>query len=324
MAARLRYWKRIFSAYGGGGTSHLTFWHGTPEVNPGAEPGTLGEYWQRFAAKADYPGQHDASGIPMLDYHGHVGLQYNPIAIAQYGLGNYNQFKWTGQQERCQRFVRVADWLVEHLVPNAAGVPVWEHNFDWEYRTPMKAGWYSCLSQGQGISVLVRAHALTHDARYLNAARRAFLSFTLSMDDGGVQDVDDEGYIWFEETVVKPPTHILNGFMWAAWGLYDLWLHDGHEEAGRLWRESIRTLEACLAQFDIGYWSLYDQAGTPVRNAASRFYHALHVTQLRIMFRLTDSDVFRSWADRWAGYQASPFKRRRAWLHKATFKLLYY
>ena len=324
LAARLRYWKRIFSAYGGGGTSHLTFWHGVPEVNLNAVPGELGEYWQRFAAKADYPGQHDEHGIPMLDYHGHVGLQYNPIAIAQYGLGNYNHFKWTGDAGRRRRFLGVADWLVEHLVPNAAGVPVWEHNFDWEYRTPMKSGWYSCLSQGQGISLLVRAHAETSDERYLQAARDAFVSFTLSMDDGGVQDVDAQGYVWFEETVVKPPTHILNGFMWAAWGLYDLWLHDGHAEAGRLWEESLRTLEACLEQFDIGYWSLYDQAGTPIRNAASSFYHALHVTQLEIMHRLTGYEYFRTWATRWSDYRASPLKRRRAWMHKALFKLLYY
>ena len=35
---------------------------------------------------------HDADGIPLLDYHGNIGLQYNPIAIAQWGLGNFNLF----------------------------------------------------------------------------------------------------------------------------------------------------------------------------------------------------------------------------------------
>jgi hypothetical protein len=45
-----------------------------------------------FEEKADYPGHYDAGGIPMLDYHGQIGLQYNPIASAQWGLGNYNLF----------------------------------------------------------------------------------------------------------------------------------------------------------------------------------------------------------------------------------------
>ena len=30
------------------------------------------------------------NGIPLLNYHGIIGKQYNPIAIAQYGLGNLN------------------------------------------------------------------------------------------------------------------------------------------------------------------------------------------------------------------------------------------
>lgn len=323
VAARLRYWRRIFSAYGGSRQSHLTFWHGTPQVNERARAGTVDEYWQRFTVKADYPGPRDARGIPMLDYHGHVGLQYNPIAIAQYGLGNYNRWRQEGDPDRKQRFLDVADWLVDNLEPNAAGVAVWNHRFDWEYRTPLKNPWYSCLSQGQGISLLVRAHKVTGDQRYLDAARAAFESFTLDIDDGGVQVVDD-GHVWFEETVVKPPTHILNGFMWAAWGLYDLWLHDGDARAGALWQASIETLHAHLPRFDIGYWSLYDQAGTALSNAASGFYHALHVVQLRIMHRLTDDARFLAWAERWDGYRRSPLKRRRAWLHKALFKLRYY
>ncbi|MDH3298803.1 MAG: hypothetical protein OEM96_11060, partial [Gemmatimonadota bacterium] len=111
--AQFRYWKRIFSAYYGGGKSHLTFWHGVPELNEEARPGELDQYWQRFAAKADYPGQFDDQGIPMLDYHGQVGLQYNPIAIAQYALGNYNRYRWDDDPSRRERFLRAADWLVD-------------------------------------------------------------------------------------------------------------------------------------------------------------------------------------------------------------------
>ena len=42
------------------------------------------------------PDAYDGAGVPMLDYHGAIGLQYNPIAIAQWGLGNYNRFCETG------------------------------------------------------------------------------------------------------------------------------------------------------------------------------------------------------------------------------------
>ena len=42
---RLRYWKRVVAAYLGTGESHLTFWHGMPELNEEACSGTLGQYW---------------------------------------------------------------------------------------------------------------------------------------------------------------------------------------------------------------------------------------------------------------------------------------
>lgn len=48
------------------------------------------------------------------------------------------------------------------------------------------------------------------------------------------------------------------------------------------------------------------------------------MVQLRIMHRLTGDSVFRDWAERWDGYRRSSLKRRRAWVHKAAFKLLYY
>ena len=321
---RLRYWRRIFSAYLGSRKSHLTFWHGRPEVHDEAQAGTIGPYWQSFAGKADYPGHYDENGIPMLDYHGHVGLQYNPIAIAQYGLGNFNRFKATGDSERERRFLLVADWLVDNLELNGGGLAVWNHHFDWEYRTPLKSPWYSALSQGQGVSLLVRAHAATGETRFLDAAFAAARSFHLPMEEGGVSYWDEKGRIWYEETVVSPPTHILNGFMWAAWGLYDLALHTGDEATQEVHDQGIETLRECLSWFDLGYWSMYDLPGTRLRNPASWFYHALHVVQLRIMHRLTGHDVFRAYAAKWDDYTRSWLKRKRATAHKVAFKLWNY
>lgn len=95
---RLDYYQRIFAAYLTSRKSHLTFWHEVPEVNEHFSPGELGEYYMPFIAKAGYSGRYDSSGIPLLDYHGKIGLQYNPIAIAQYGLGNYNLYCRTGEK----------------------------------------------------------------------------------------------------------------------------------------------------------------------------------------------------------------------------------
>ena len=321
---RLRYYQRIFAAYLTRSKSQLTFWHGEPQVNEQSQPGQLGQYYMPFLAKADYPGHYDEQGTPMLDYHGAVGLQYNPIAIAQYGLGNYNLFCRTGDPERHCKFLAMADWLVANLERNSAGQWVWNHHFEWEYRTPLKAPWYSALAQGQGISLLVRAHQEMDNPAYLDGAQRAYETFLKVADEGGVTYVDGDGYTWFEEAIVDPPTHILNGFLWASWGVYDYFLHTRDEEAGRIFDEAVRTLRDKLPRFDVGFWSLYEHSGTWMKMLASPFYHSLHIVQLRVMHRLTEELVFARYADRWDAYRRSFVRRNLALGYKALFKLLYY
>ncbi len=277
-----------------------------------------------FTEKADYRGAYDPSGIPQLDYHGNIGLQYNPIAIAQYGLGNYNLWRRTGEPGRKQKLLLIADWLCSHIEPNAHGVAVWNHYFNWEYRDTLKAPWYSALAQGQGISLLVRAHKETADPKYIDAARRAFLSFQRPISEGGVAFTDESGDLWFEEYIVSPPTHILNGFIWALWGVYDYLLATKDISAQDLFSRGVRTLLHNVERYDLGFWSLYEQSGTRLPMVASTFYHRLHILQLRIMHRLTGEETFFRLAARWETYARSPANRARAIAYKAPFKLLYY
>jgi heparosan-N-sulfate-glucuronate 5-epimerase len=322
--SRLQYYRRVFSAYLVPGKSHLTFWHDTPQAASGANPHQLGEYYMLFAEKADYSAHHDSAGIPMLNYHGKIGLQYNPIAIAQWGLGNYNLFCSGGNEERKKKFLAASDWLCRRLEQNSTGVWVWNHHFDWEYRSPLKAPWYSALAQGQGISLLVRAYRETGTAAYLEAAQRAFTSFLKSTTEGGVTFTDARGNLWFEEYMVSPPTHILNGFIWAAWGIHDYFLATQSNVARDLFARAALTLRENLDRYDLGFWSLYEHSGTLIPMIASPFYHRLHVVQLRVMHRLTGDEIFARVADKWEAYSRSRAKRTRALCYKSAFKLCYY
>ena len=323
-ANRLQYYRRIFSAYLVPGQSQLTFWHDTPQANPNSTTDKLGEYYMDFEAKADYSGHYDSHGIPMLDYHGQIGLRYNPIAIAQWGLGNHDLFYRTRGDERKEKFLKASEWLCNCLERNSRGVWVWNHHFDWEYRDTLKAPWYSGLAQGQGISLLVRAHRETGNPEYLRAAERAFASFLVPTENGGVTFTDERGNLWFEEYVVSPPTHILNGFMWAAWGVYDYFLATGDPGAQGLFHQAVQTLLENVERYDLGFWSLYEQSGTRLKMVASPFYHQLHIVQLRIMHRLTGKNQFACVADRWESYGRSSAKRTRALCYKSAFKLCYY
>jgi len=320
----LSYYRRIVSAYLLGGKSHLTFWHETPSENPNASPGELGEYHMPFVQKADYQGAYDSAGIPLLDYRGKIGPQYNPIAIAQYGLGNYNLFRRNGEPARRAKFFLTADWLCQHLEKNQCELSVWNHHFNWEYRDTLRAPWYSALAQGQGISLLVRAHMESKDARYLNAAKLAMAAFFTPIAEGGVAFTDDQGDLWFEEYIVFPSTHILNGFIWAAWGVYDYFLATRDHSAQELFARTVQTLLRNLDRYDLGFWSLYEQSGTRLPMVASPFYHQLHIVQLRVMHRLTGEEKFARFAERWEGYGRSRRNRTRALCYKSAFKLCYY
>src|SRR5262249_926149 len=145
------------------------------------------------------------------------------------------------------------------------------------------APWYSGLAQGQGISLLLRAHKETGASQYLSCAKRALAAFDVDVRDGGVYYEDQDGNLWFEEYIVFPPTHILNGFIWALWGIYDYLLVTGDAHVKELFGRAVKTLRESLPRFDTGFWSLYEQSGTKLPMIASPFYHALHIVQLRVM-----------------------------------------
>jgi hypothetical protein len=325
-STRLHYYWRVLRAYGRKDNSQLTFWHERPTVNETVDMSDpLSGYYMTFADKASYAGPFDADGVPLLDYHGVIGQQYNPIAIAQYGLAWFNKYVATGDPSALSVFIRQCDWLALHLEQNDHGLAVWMHHFDWEYCGILKGPWYSALAQGSGLSALVRAFALTGDERYRDAAVRAMQACLTPIADGGVQFVDSSGSLWLEEYIVNPPSHVLNGFMWTLWGIrdYSLVLHD--ERAERLFEVGTATVAASLGRFDTGYWSTYDLFRMHgMRLVASPFYHRLHIIQLSVMSKMTGNVVFGKTAEKWTKYEQDWFKRKRAYVDRAVFKVLYY
>jgi heparosan-N-sulfate-glucuronate 5-epimerase len=319
----LVYLARIARVYARPGTGPLSFWHEQPEINEAAFGGGR-EYFMRFQGKAAYPGPFDSAGVPLLDYRGDIGRQHNPIAIAQYGLARFNRWCNTADAGDRAAWLAVAQWLTRELKPNDHGVPVWFHHFDWPYRQLLKAPWYSGLAQGNGLSLLVRVAQATGDSTFAGSAHRAFQSFQRSVPEGGVLIEDDRGHVWIEEYLVDPPSHILNGFIWALWGVYDYARWSGSLEAETLWKACLSTLEARLGDFDTGWWSLYESPAGATRMLASRYYHTLHITQLRVLHRLSGVETFAARADRFERHLHNRRYRLRALAGKALFKLRNY
>jgi hypothetical protein len=158
------------------------------------------------------------------------------------------------------------------------------------------------MAQGLTISVFTRAFNLTHEAMYQEAAIQAAETLSKPIETG-CTSFDEDGLPFLEEVAVNPPAHILNGAIFALWGLYDLELVSN---AFQPFKDlALKRLIKELPRYDLGYWSRYD----------------LQIAQLEVLYELTGEPVFRYYAEQWRGYLKDPLKWIRAFGKKAWFAM---
>lgn len=251
-------------------------------------------------------GALDDEGVLHNDATQRCPAIYHPTSIAQYALACWNLYLDTGEKSYSDTFMTQACWLVDHEQVFANDAGGWPIPFSLpEYDTsPM---WLSALTQGNVISVLIRAYQFTQEDAFLQSARRAVHTFALETQDGGIAVPIGEKGVFFEE-VGGTASHILNGYILALFGLYDYvsCTHDAHVDT--LIQRSLHGLHMLIDDFDTGYWSLYDLR---FRTPATLFYHALHVTSLKALARLSGCQHCADLAARWDSYQQRSDNRLR-------------
>ena len=154
---------------------------------------------------------------------------------------------------------------------------------------------------------------------------KVYKSFSINVENGGVNFIDESGNIWIEEYIMKKePTHILNGFIWGLWGIYDYWLLTNDKNIKKRFDKYIKTINENIEKYDIGYWSLYELSDKPILMRASIFYHKLHIIQLKILYLMTDNENFNKKSEEWSNYLGIKYYRFKATFMKILFKIFYY
>jgi heparosan-N-sulfate-glucuronate 5-epimerase len=235
------------------------------------------------------------------------GAQYHPVRIAQFGLYSHARFLETRDRVAHHDFMAQARWLAEHqrYRDGVAGCYVYE------FPNPhygVGPGWLSAMAQGEAISLLLRAAAVERSEGFADAAAAAAQPFRVSVQEGGVVFRSAHGDVFLEEIAGIPSSHILNGHIFALWGLLELQSLRPQAWLGELIAEATATLRKRLALYDAGYWSYYSLLGTPggFRHATVLKYHAFHISQLRVTAALVGDPYFAGVADRWQAYADSP------------------
>jgi D-glucuronyl C5-epimerase C-terminus. len=312
---------QMIKAYYGLVLDKTDYWHPEMKVNQNLSSSdvTPGKYPVDISAKARYPGSFDEQNIPLVLLDGE--LHYIPVTIAQYALGNYDQYLTTGQVEYKEKLIRCADWFVDNLSENCSDVWGWKHTYDNQIYN-LKKPWLSALAQGQALSVLARAYREIKKSVYLETGNKALKAFFVPVEDGGLV-ARLAGGDFFEEYPSQVPSFVLNGFIFALWGLRDFYLVSSNPEANERYLTGLKILRNHLPEYNIGWlaWSRYDLYPFRVANIASIFYHKLHIQQLLALRLLTDDKYFEELAVSWQRARNNPLVYLLATGYKIIYKL---
>lgn len=230
---------------------------------------------------------------------------YFSIAIFQYGLGAYDLYLKSKDQSMLEKTLACADWALKNQQSNGS----W---FAFPFENQQHP--YSSMAQGEGISLLLRAFIVTGNDNYLKAAEMAKDFMLLPIEKGGTARYEGDNVFLYEYTY-EPL--ILNGWIFSIWGLYDYCKYIGDEGSWKVLDATLNSLKKKLPDYDIKYWTKYDDG----KRICSPFYHRLHIAQLNTMYDLFGDQIYKEYADKWEAYQNSFWKSKLAFLKKALQKV---
>ncbi|MDR2414878.1 MAG: D-glucuronyl C5-epimerase family protein [Odoribacteraceae bacterium] len=291
-------------------------------VNMNTPPGKLGYYYIKFEEKRSKLNRliHslDEEGIPLNTTYIDVTpprLHYYPISIGQYGLALFHSWIETGNVDKREHFLRVADWFARNKREEKEQGVYWLTDVpkpEFGVFTP----WKSAFVQGRGISILTRAWQLTGNDNYLHLATSALLPFTKDISEGGVSVDRTAGETFYEEYVATAPTRVLDGHAFSLFGLLDYAravpdtiCPEGHRLARGLFDEGIEGLIRQLPRFDLGFWLRFNRCdipGYPKNDPCTIGYLRLVRWQLIVLHHVTGREELLHFARKCEHYDTFP------------------
>ncbi|BFZ23865.1 hypothetical protein BsWGS_26904 [Bradybaena similaris] len=211
------------------------------------------------------------------------------------------------QSVHMDQFYDAANWLERHQ-DERGGWPIMVARHLVVGVMELPPGWYSAMGQGQAMSVLVRAYLHSKHEKYLQAAINALKLFEVDSSQGGVRARFLDKLDWYEEYPTTPSSFVLNGFIYALLGLYDLKLTakgEGQAQAERIYNSGMKSLKTIIGLYDSGAGTFYDLrhvTTTLEPNRARWDYHTTHINQLLQLMIIDDDEIFKTTCQRWLGY----------------------
>lgn len=244
----------------------------------------------------------DGDGVLQVDWDDHDEPVYHPVSTAAYGLSLLESYRVTGESDYLDRAAANASALLAGAETGPEGALWFPYGFDYEVHQDkdllLEAPWYSGMAQGQALSLLVRLHEETGQERWRTAADAVFASFggDHALGEPHFALVDDCGHLWFEEYVddLVAPTHVVNGHIYAMFGLYDYARAFDNPEAERLFDAGATTVAEQFPRYRLeGQISFYcAERYCHIERWQPPSYHRGVAAQLDALHGMTGADIF--------------------------------
>ena len=243
----------------------------------------------------------------------------HPVTVCQVGLGAYDKFLFSGEGLYLRKAISCADWLCDHGIKVDCGLK-WVVPYEFKL-FGLKKGFHSGLIQGQAISLFVRL--ARYNQEYLRVAHMAYKFLTTTIDNGGCRL---PGCHVYEEYPSATESIVLNGYISAIWGVWDLAKYTKDEAIENELRGSLQSLIAIIYRYDSLLWSRYSLKKNSLiySNLASPYYHDEHIAQLKILVEWTSEPIFMEILGDWENKKLRVFNRNLVVLLKAVSVLFQY
>lgn len=241
----------------------------------------------------------DSNGILVTDYRGNIGIKYNTVMLEGQALKYYEEFITNANTSAKKYLLNTADWLIDHA-SDKGNYSLWEYTFPWPYYYCLNPPYSSALAQAQGMEVLMLAHKISHNYKYIEAAKKSFGSFLIDYEQGGVVTKMKDGSLIFQE-LAKPTytrSDVLNGHMFAILSLLKYYDYTHDSLVKEVADNGINYLKNYMYTYDTGKWSYFDHTHT----YAKTNYHLIHIDLLQKLYNITGESTFYHYAKKFKIY----------------------
>lgn len=259
--------------------------------NPGNYFRDRRSYFVDFRRKASWHGEY-RDGVPALFVPSLGRSVVFPGMVLQYALGVVDLYVETGDPRYRERATAVYRWLHAHVLPDGS----FDNLVQLLHGRNRHLSNNSAMVQGEALSFLTRvigADLAPSPADATELLHRVYENLVLPVDQGGTVLYDDPDVFLCEYCRIDRQV-VLNGWIFAVFGLIDYARLTGRGDARLLIDRTIASLERHVGSFiRPDGWSQYDNRG----RIASPVYQHTHVTLLSYLAALAGSQTLRDAAD---------------------------